>query len=389
VRLVEERPVTADGAGRLAVTVDGLAADTVYRYGWFAGAAPTFTGRSGLGRFRTPPPAGGKVTLRIAATTCTGSASAATRAELAPFAALSELAAAEPDLTLHLGDASYNDGAVTLDDYRAEWRRTLGEAGYRDLLASAGIYVTWDDHEIDDNYDPEAIDPARLAAGRQAFFEALPVERGDGDRLWTSYQWGDTVEVIVMDLRSERLPSTQGDGGGQFVSEAQLAFVEDRLANSTATFKLVLSSVNIANLSTPWDAPVGFDDRWEGWADQRTRLLDFIVDQDVRNVFFLAGDIHVGFVGRVEPEGHRHGALWELTVGPGASEANPLGLFYEFSDEAQRNDVFPCDQFVFAHGRQQVSTVLTLDPGAETLRAEYRDVATDELLFDGVLQHER
>lgn len=388
VVLVDERTVVADAAGFLQETVTGLAPDTLYRYAWFVGTAPTFTGRTVIGRVRTPPPAGGKVQLRVAASTCTGSANEASRAIVAPFPALSAMAAEEPDLVLHVGDTSYNDDAQSLAEYRQLWVRTLGELGYRDLLPAAGAYLTWDDHEVDDNFDPETIDPQRLADAKQAFFETLPVERGDGDRLWTSYQWGDAVEVIVTDLRSERLPSTRETAAPHFISAEQMAFLKDRLQQSTATFKLVFSSVNIANLSPSWDIPLAFADRWEGWGAQREELLDFIVDSGIRNVYFIAGDIHMGFVGRLEPEGHPYAKMWEITVGPGASEVNPLGSFYEGSDDEQRDGIFPCNQFVFAHGRIQVATMLTLDPGNETLGVTFTDVTTDEVLFDGVLQQE-
>lgn len=389
VALVEERTVTADAGGFLKEAVTGLAPDTIYRYGWFTGTSPAFTGRSEIGRFRTPPPAGGLVQLELGATTCVGSEIEASHALIVPFPALSAIAAEEPDLILHLGDASYNDDALTLGEYRDAWVSTLSEQGYRDLMPSSGIYMTWDDHEVDDNYDPETIDPQRLADAKDAFFETLPVERGDENRLWTSYQWGDTVEVIVTDLRSERLPSTRLTPAPQFITAAQMAFLKERLANSTATFKLVFSSVNMTNLGEAWDVPSAYADRWEGWGAQRDELLDFIVDEGVRNVFFLAGDIHVGFVGRLEPEGHPYAKMWEITVGPAASDTNPLGIFYEGSDEAQRDGIFGCNQFVFAHGRNQVATWLALDPGNETIGVRFTDVETGEVLFDEVLQQER
>jgi phosphodiesterase/alkaline phosphatase D-like protein len=219
------------------------------------------------------------------------------------------------------------------EEYRAEWARSLTEAGNRYILPSTGWYATWDDHEVD-NWSPETIDPERLTIAKESYFEPLAVEQFPDFRLWASYQWGDTAEIIVMDLRSERLASTRRSDEPVFISAARMAFVKQRLMSSTAHFKLIMSSVDIANLAEAWDAPLGFNDRWEGYGGQRTELLDFIVDNQLQNVRLLAGDIHVGFVGRVEPPGHKHAKLWEITVGPGASETNPLGDLWEADTRA-------------------------------------------------------
>lgn len=206
--------------------------------------------------------------------------------------------------------------------------------------------------------------------------------------MWTSHQWGDTATIVVTDLRSERKPSTLGTPAAEFVSPAQLDFIKAALLDSTAHFKIVFSSVNMTAMPGAWKTPLSLNDRWSGYAAQRTELLQFIKDNDIKNVWFIAGDIHMGFVGRIDRPGDADdGAfdnMWELTVGPGASEPNPLGLLYE--DGLSIDTILPEDQFVFGHGRAQVATKLILDPSADTIRAIYTDVVTDEVLFDCELQ---
>jgi phosphodiesterase/alkaline phosphatase D-like protein len=272
------------------------------------------------------------------------------------------------------------------------WGFTLNVQGYRDLLSSTGMYFTLDDHEVvdSDTFDPEMLDGAKLSAALDTMVQNLAIERGPGGETWGSHQWGQTVEVIVTDLRTERRPSTRETADPIFVSPEQLAFVKDRLMNTTAHFKLVFSSVNMANLPTEpgWDIPFAYADRWEGYGAQREELLDFIVDNGIDDVYFIAGDIHVGFVGRLEPEGTSpYARMWEITVGPGASGDNPLGSLLE-AGVLGINDVFPCNQFVFGHGRRQVATTLELDPLADTLRVRFVDGVTEEVLFDEVLQQE-
>ena len=389
VLLAHEETVTpAEGYAKVNVT--GLAPATRYQYAFFVpGAmAGTFDGRSPIGRVRTAPAAGMMLKMRVATTTCTGSASEPVRTESLPYPALSVMAMEEPDALFQLGDFSYNDNSTTLEEYRAEWLRTLNVGGYRDLLPVTGQYITWDDHEVDDNYDPETIPPARMQAAMQAYFEAMPMETLPDNRLWRSFSWGDTAEIIVMDLRSERRPSTIDTDTPVFISDEQMAFVKERLMSTTAHFKIVFSSVNITNLDGAWQVGLSLDDRWEGYDEQRIELLDFIVDNDIRNVWFLAGDIHMGFVGRIEPEGHPYSHMWELTIGPGASAENVLSPLLE-SGAVTPNDVFQCDRVPWGHGRTNVATMLELDPLADTIHVVYTDALTGEVMLDQVLQQER
>lgn len=391
VLLAFEAVATVGEGDTVRIEATDLAPNTIYQYAFFTKSGEDFTGRSSIGRFRTAPAPGDLVSLRIGTTTCVGADDEADYARLVPFAALSLMGEERPDVILHLGDETYNDGAVTVAQYRESWSRTLGEQGYRDLLSSSSMYGTWDDHEVEDNWNDPAkgVTEERVANARQVYDEYSATLRASDDPIWASYQWGDTAEFIVLDARSERVWDSQGTPDAQFISDEQLAFFKDRLQNSTAHFKIVLTSVNMTNLPTEpgWDIPVGFTDRWEGYGAQREEVLDFIVDNNIDNVWFLAGDIHMGFVGRLEPEGHPYSRMWEITVGPGASGVNPIAAGVELG-LIDQEVAFPCNQFVFGHGRTQVATFLELDPGADTVHVKFVDALTDEVLFDEVMRQD-
>ncbi|RLB56046.1 MAG: hypothetical protein DRJ42_04375 [Deltaproteobacteria bacterium] len=408
-----EATVAPDAFGYVRETAAPLAPATVYNYAFFVSdGADGFTTRSGIGRVRTALAPDMALKLTFGATTCTGSVTGfgepdGERQVLANggYPALTLLADMEVDALLHLGDMSYNDAAWVVADmrppadapalYRSNdlgWGFTQNIQGYRDVLASTGLYFTLDDHEVVDSdaFDPETMVPSRLTAALDTMVQNVPIERGPGGELWASYQWGLTAEVIVTDLRTERLPSTRTTDDAIFVGAEQLAFIKDRLLNSTAHFKLVFSSVNMTNLpgESGWDIPLAFNDRWEGYDSQRRELLDFIIDNGIDDIYFLAGDIHANFVGRLEPEGTSpYARMWEITVGPGASGDNPLGALLE-QGILMPQDVFPCEQFVFGSGRTQVATTLELDPLADTLRVRFIDALTEEVLYDDVLQQE-
>lgn len=367
VALVTERAVDVPAHGNVQQQVTGLAPATWYRYAFFA---PDFSARSPIGRVRTALPEDWDEPVTIGATSCA-------KATFAPFTSLSLMSQQQLDCWLHLGDVSYNDEAMGLEGYRAMYRTALADPGYRDLFEAAGAYLTWDDHDFFNNFDPEKLaDQGRIADAKTAWFESLPVEQ-DAGRLWRSYRWGKTVEIFLLDCRTERLPSTREQPDAQYLSRAQLDWLKAGLRDSPCHFKLVMNSVPITNMPPPlWG---GQADRWQGYPAARDELLDFLTANDLRNVWFVSGDFHVGLVGRVEKDGPRSRYL-EVAAGP-AAHVNPLSLVFEPGQEANREIAFPSKQFLFASGGFN-STVLTFDPKADTVRIVFKDASTNTTTLD-------
>ena len=91
------------------------------------------------------------------------------------------------DFFLFLGDTIYSDDvcpappnepgadfkATTLDQYRARHRYQRGSLPLRRFLASVPVYVTWDDHEVKNNFAGPYEE--RMPAGRQALREYWPI----------------------------------------------------------------------------------------------------------------------------------------------------------------------------------------------------------------------
>ncbi len=375
VALVHDLPASPGPGGYTKLAVGGLAPATWYRYAFFRGdegALPS--SRSPLGRFRTAWPDDWAAPLTVGASTCT-------HFRFMPYTALSRTAAEPVDLFVHLGDVSYNDGATSLADFRANYQRTLKDPGYRALLGQVGWYPIWDDHEFFNNFDPEQIPPALFATARGAFYEALPVEPAPDGRLWRSYRWGRTAELFVLDSRTERRPSTRETPDATYLSQAQLAWLQRGLARSTAHFKLVLNSVPIA--AFPGQLWAALQDRWQGYPAQREALLASI--DDIPNVWFLTGDFHLGLVHRVEREGPRR-RLWEIAVGPGGNGNNPAALLWESTPE-NKELAFPKAQFEFCTGTP-AATTLTLDPAADAVTVRFLDPASGDVRFEKTLRQE-
>lgn len=374
VALAVDRQVSGQD-GYIKEPVDGLLPGVVYHYGLFtSGEAPLFTGRSPIGRVRMATAPGDLSPVTLGAASCT-------KWVQQPFTAIGLVAEQGIDAMCHLGDVSYNDEATTLEEFRALWRQTLSEPNYRKLLTGASMYVTWDDHEIANNDERFELEPAELKAARGSFFEALPLPRREGDRFWTSYRWGDTVEVFVMDCRSERKPETVDTDDPIYISKEQMAWVKQALSDSPCHFKVMMSSVPISKLNTNYWALE--KDRWQGYAKQRDELLDHIVDNDISNVWWLGGDFHIGAVIRVETEGPRR-KMWEILGGPGGSNQNPLVLLTD-NNPSTWVDVYPPDQFAYASFNNHSATTLTFDPATDSVRVRFVDGPTGDVLYDETL----
>jgi alkaline phosphatase D len=335
---------SADGFAHVAI--EGLRPGAHYRYTFFEGDR---VARSRIGRFRAPIAADAADVVTFGAVSCVDIPN--DPAALARAAERTDL-----DAFLFLGDNAYCDGAETLVEYRAKYRLHYGREAHVALRSSTGTYMTWDDHEVANDWNPESMSANQLAAAFDCFFEHVPCERV-GNQIWRSVRWGKTVEVFVLDCRSERRPSTRFGANAEYISPAQLAWLEQGLAASPCRFKLLMNSVPITDMPVVWD--VYNVDRWEGYAAQRTRILKYIDDNAITGVLWVSGDFHLAFISHVSPSGPGS-TQREVLVGPGAQDANALV------------PTLQPPQFSFATGTNNYTT-LRFDPAAGDVTVVYVD----------------
>lgn len=344
-------------AGFVHVEVDDLDAGTHYEYAFVEYDDEVPLARSAQGIFRTAIALDTLAPVVFGAIACTNQ-----RFNLAPL----ERAARHPfDLFLHLGDCTYADGAETPDEYRELWAQNLARAPYRSLRGQTSFLATWDDHEVDNNWNPEEMDPAHVAVARDAFFEHQPIGRlpMDPDRIWRSFRWGMTAEFFVLDTRGERRPSSRGRPDAQYLSPAQFDWLLAGLRDSPALFKIVMNSVPIGEFPYP-----STRDRWVGYPAQRDALLSAIELDDIEGVVFISGDFHHASAGRAAAAGPGARVL-EFLVGPGGQIPNPLHI------------ALPAlPQFDWATGVNNYAR-FHLDPETRELTVSYR-TSTDRLAYE-------
>jgi alkaline phosphatase D len=251
------------------------------------------------------------------------------------------------DFFLFVGDTVYTDvpcnseaapggdfRAFTLPQYRARHRHNREDAGLQTLLQRMSVYTIWDDHEVRNDF-AGTTEPL-MPIGRQAFLDYWPIVPPDEEpgRLYRRVRWGRLLELFILDTRQYRSENRQPDGPGKtMLGAAQRRWLLDAVTSSTATWKVVVSSVT---LSVPTGRPerrdgwsganvLGFPQEGAGFVTERDALLKAFRQRDVRNLIFLAADVHHAELIRHHP--HTEWSFHEFIAGPlSASVGRPRPL---------------------------------------------------------------
>ncbi len=240
-----------------------------------------------------------------------------------------------PDFFLFLGDTIYADEICgppnllgsdflggTLEQYRAKHRYQRGSIPLQRFLASVPVFVTWDDHDVRNNFAGRFDD--RMPTGRQALFEYWPLREGPEApfRLYRRVRAGADLELFVLDTRQYRSRNAEPDGPSKTMLGAeQLVWLMEGLRTSTATWKVIVSSVPLSVPKPGTAEEPGFD----GWAGGQAgtgfewelkTIARVIVEAPVRNVVWLTGDVHFvqGLAYDVDRDGRAD--FHEFTAGP-------------------------------------------------------------------------
>lgn len=322
-----------DAAHSVHVEVEGLLPGRTYYYRFEAGGQ-----RSGVGRTRTaPPPDERTPRMRLALASCQ-------HYEMGYFTAHRDMAAADVDLVLFVGDYLYGTQVPAYKRVRShphvmpqaltersvvDYR--LHHAAYKldaDLRASHAAHpwlMVWDDHEVAGDYtglrnaelqDPDLFVKVRTAA-YQAYFEHMPLSPhrapvGPTMALHGHYLWGQLAEFWTLDTRQYRdgaacAPGLHGPLGGKLLWRCDAADAEPRtvlgqsqgadlaagLASSERNWKFVVQTTQIAPglVRTPL-GPLVYADGWDAYPAARRRLMEAIAQPRVPDVVCLGGDVH-------------------------------------------------------------------------------------------------
>lgn len=333
---------TVDTDYTLSIPLDGLAPATHYRYHVLIarGEESLHSGQPRLaarGELTTLPEADTSAPVTFAWSADLGGQGRC-RQGAGGYPIFDEMGRQRPDFFLFLGDTIYSDSpcpsppnepgadfkAATLAEYRARHRYQRGAAALRRFLERVPAYVTWDDHEVRNDFSGPFDE--RMPAGRQALREYWPISThvDEPHRLYRSVRYGADLELFILDTRQYRSRDTDPDGPAKtMLGAAQLQWLIEGLTRSTATWKIIATSVP---LSIP-KGGAGYSDGWAagpnepGFEQERQILVDAIVQRRMKNVIVLGGDVHYVQANAYDP--NRDGTIdfHEFVAGP--LSANP------------------------------------------------------------------
>jgi alkaline phosphatase D len=234
-----------------------------------------------------------------------------------PFTIMNSIDAKNPLFSLLIGDNIYADAAPvasTLDEFRAKYKLNLAEPNLANFLSKRPTVFTWDDHEIQNNWD-KGVAGLYLPA-RQSYDEYInplnPSPRTPGT-LYYNYQVGQ-VDFYVFDTRTFRSRNNALDNSTKtMLGASQKADFKNWLLTSKAKFKIVVSSVGFSDFGTT------SNDSWIGFQSEKAELIKFINSNNIKGVLFVTGDQHFSIVARLNSVGPNYN-LYEFLPTPLATQ---------------------------------------------------------------------
>ncbi len=305
------------------VEVQGLQPARPYWYRFHAGGVT-----SPIGRTRSAPRLDAAVdSLRFIVASCQ-------KYTEGFYTAYRHIADEDIELVIHLGDYIYEEAEpdnpvrrqtsgepFTLEEYRARHSLYRSDSDLQAAHAIAPWMVTFDDHEVDNNYADDVPEdetqlrqfPLRRTAAYQAYYEFMPLRRsslprGPDMQVFRRFDWGRLARFHVLDTRQHRSNQPCGDGqkprcagatdaAATMMGTQQENWLYDGLRRSSARWNVLPNQAMIAQLARTEETGRTFPmDMWDGYAAARQRLLSFIANQRPANPVVLTGDIHSNWV---------------------------------------------------------------------------------------------
>jgi alkaline phosphatase D len=203
--------------------------------------------------------------------------------------------------------------------------------------AAAPWIVTWDDHEVANDYAggqpasrKEKDFVALRIAAYCAYFENMPIRlstlpvREGRRQLYRSLPFGRLLNVAMLDERQYRdpqacrfddhLPNTKSvslsecpqlESNRTILGSVQEAWINGVLSRSPARWNVLAQGVMFAHLETRRAGKSEdkerhmWTDTWSGYLPARQRMIDLMARHGAKNPVVLSGDIHSHFVNRI------------------------------------------------------------------------------------------
>lgn len=245
-----------------------------------------------------------------------------------PMPILNAINQEQGDVFIFLGDNIYGD-TENMQLLAQKYQKLGEQKGFKQLREQSKILAIWDDHDYGEN--DAGKDYPKKAQSRQIMLDFWQEPKNSPRRsqqggIYTAYTFGEgeqLVRVILPDLRwnrpalnhvtpaqykQQRKPQKMGPyspstaENASMLGQTQWQWLENEL-KKPAAIRIIASSLQLLPEFTGWES-------WANFPYDRTRLLNFINQQQLGGVLFISGDTHWGELSKVNTPNY---PLWEIT----------------------------------------------------------------------------
>ncbi len=216
-----------------------------------------------------------------------------------------------PDFMLWLGDNVYlrqNEwNTWTGLIYRYTHDRCLTQL--QALLASVHNYAIIDDHDFGPDDSDGSFWNKDMTEEAFKLFWANPSQYVSGLKsATTQFTWND-VDFFLLDNRYYRSPDNRTTGEKTQLGSEQLEWLKNAFNYSEASFKFIVIGGQFLNTAKNFETYSNY-----GFEKERNEIIEFIYDEDIKNVIFLTGDRHHTELDILEKKGKP--VIYDLTLSP-------------------------------------------------------------------------
>jgi len=286
-------------------------------------------------------------------------------------------------------DPRWKSPSEILAAFRAKWKYNLEDPAYQRFRAQTPHVYQWDDHEVINDWSPgeEKIGTIRGASdnrpmsvligpARASFFEYVPIRPDAEGRIYRSFRFGKLAEIFILDDRSYRDDNIVPDGAGKVIDvrlangehrrlqgkaktmlgaaqrewllkglrEAEARGVMWKIISTDDPLSSVTGSYQLFSPEGPMTPLYMIRDGWAagvrlntdrdgnqanplGVESELRTILAAVKAAGVKNVVWLATDVHFARLLRYEPMGDLAGLVFhEFIAGPANAVSLPPGL---------------------------------------------------------------
>ena len=296
----------------------------------------------------------------------------------------------DPDLVLLLGDNIYGGDSIT--SLRQAYTQCAQHDAFREAYTTLPIMATLDDNDYGgDGGGCESNDSSSKEQAKSLFcdFWQIPADderRRKGRGVYSSYTWGQALQIVMLDSRfHQNEPFRKRQGGDATTKKSQGPFLASDKPSLTflgesqwlwlqkqfqipARQRILVSPIQVLAVGHSWDC-------WNLFPHERARLLQLIQDStrdDGSTTLILSGDRHFSAFYKQQHHDDDKKHFVEVTSSS-LTHSCPEGLLKE-TDSTRLGDMIFENNFGIIHIAQD-----SLASGDTSMVVSIRNAQTGEL----------